>query len=105
LIRGGFRNDLRLDRGAQVRQGAIEFAGAIPADRKAQDDAGRRGHRIGYGAGYYDRTLAGLRAIKPIHAVGVAYGVCEVAAVPYEAHDQSLDAIVTDQETLLFPAR
>jgi 5-formyltetrahydrofolate cyclo-ligase len=65
----------------------------------------RRGHRIGYGAGYYDRTLAGLRAIKPIHAVGVAYGVCEVAAVPYEAHDQSLDAIVTDQETLLFPAR
>ena len=65
----------------------------------------RRGHRIGYGAGYYDRTLAGLRAIKPIHAVGVAYGVCEVVAVPYEAHDQSLDAIVTDQETLLFPAR
>ena len=65
----------------------------------------RRGHRIGYGAGYYDRTLAGLRAIKPIHAVGVAYGVCEVVAVPYEAHDQSLDAIVTDQETLLLPAR
>jgi 5-formyltetrahydrofolate cyclo-ligase len=65
----------------------------------------RRGHRIGYGAGYYDRTLAGLRAMKPVHAVGVAYGVCEVAAVPYEAHDQSLDAIVTDQETILFPAR
>jgi 5-formyltetrahydrofolate cyclo-ligase len=65
----------------------------------------RRGHRIGYGAGYYDRTLAGLRAIKPIHAVGVAYGVCEVAAVPYEAHDQSLDAVVTDQETILFPTR
>jgi 5-formyltetrahydrofolate cyclo-ligase len=65
----------------------------------------RRGHRIGYGAGYYDRTLAGLRAIKPIHAVGVAYGVCEVAAVPYEAHDQSLDAIVTDQETILLSDR
>jgi 5-formyltetrahydrofolate cyclo-ligase len=65
----------------------------------------RRGHRIGYGAGYYDRTLAGLRAIKPIHAVGVAYGVCEVAAVPYEAHDQSLDAIVTDQETILISDR
>jgi 5-formyltetrahydrofolate cyclo-ligase len=65
----------------------------------------RRGHRIGYGAGYYDRTLAGLRAIKPIHAVGVAYGVCEVAAVPYEAHDQSLDAIVTDQETILINSR
>jgi 5-formyltetrahydrofolate cyclo-ligase len=65
----------------------------------------RRGNRIGYGAGYYDRTLAGLRALKPVHAVGVAYGVCEVAAVPYEAHDQSLDAIVTEQETILFPAR
>ena len=65
----------------------------------------RRGHRIGYGAGYYDRTLAGLRAIKPIHAVGVAYGVCEVAAVPYEAHDQSLDAIVTEQETILISDR
>jgi 5-formyltetrahydrofolate cyclo-ligase len=65
----------------------------------------RSGHRIGYGAGYYDRTLAGLRAMKPIHAVGVAYGVCEVAAVPYEAHDQSLDAVVTDQETILFSDR
>ena len=62
----------------------------------------RRGHRIGYGAGFYDRTLAGLRAMKPIHAVGVAYGVCEVAAVPYEGHDQSLDVVVTEQETILF---
>lgn len=65
----------------------------------------RRGHRIGYGAGYYDRSLARLRAIKPIHAAGVAYGVCEVAAVPYEAHDQSLDAIVTEQDTIFFRAR
>jgi 5-formyltetrahydrofolate cyclo-ligase len=62
----------------------------------------RRGNRIGYGAGYYDRTLAGLRAIKPIHAAGVAYGVSEIASVPYESHDQSLDAVVTEQETILF---
>jgi 5-formyltetrahydrofolate cyclo-ligase len=60
----------------------------------------RRGHRVGYGAGYYDRSLARLRSAKTIHAVGVAYGVCEVAAVPYEAHDQCLDAIVTEQETI-----
>jgi 5-formyltetrahydrofolate cyclo-ligase len=65
----------------------------------------RRGHRIGYGAGYYDRSLARLRAIKPVRAVGVAFGVCEVAAVPYEAHDESLDAMLTDQETLLFSDR
>jgi 5-formyltetrahydrofolate cyclo-ligase len=62
----------------------------------------RRGHRIGYGAGYYDRTLAGLRAMKPVHAIGVAYGICEVDAVPYETHDQTLDAVVTEQETILF---
>ena len=65
----------------------------------------RRGHRIGYGAGYYDRSLARLRATKTIHAVGVAYGVCEVAAVPYEAHDQSLDVIVTEQETIFVRER
>jgi 5-formyltetrahydrofolate cyclo-ligase len=61
----------------------------------------RRGHRIGYGAGYYDRTLTRLRAMKPVHAIGVAYGICEIAAVPYETHDQTLDAIVTEQETIL----
>jgi 5-formyltetrahydrofolate cyclo-ligase len=62
----------------------------------------RRGHRIGYGAGYYDRTLTNLRAMKPVHAIGVGYGICEVAAVPYETHDQTLDALVTEQETILF---
>jgi 5-formyltetrahydrofolate cyclo-ligase len=62
----------------------------------------RRGHRIGYGAGFYDRTLTSLSATKPIHAIGVAYGICEVAAVPYESHDQTLDAIVTEEETILF---
>jgi len=65
----------------------------------------RRGNRIGYGAGYYDRTLARLRAMKSVHAIGVAYGVSEVATVPYEAHDQSLDGVVTEQETLVFSER
>ncbi len=65
----------------------------------------RRGRRIGYGAGYYDRTLERLRAMKTIRAVGVAYGVCEVAAVPYEAHDQTLDAIVTERETIFISER
>jgi len=60
----------------------------------------RQGHRIGYGAGYYDRSLARLRSMKRIHAVGVAYGVCEVTAAPYEAHDQILDVVVTEHETI-----
>ena len=62
----------------------------------------RRGHRIGYGAGYYDLTLARLRALKRVYAAGAAYGVGEVAAVPYETHDQLLDAVVTERETILF---
>jgi 5-formyltetrahydrofolate cyclo-ligase len=65
----------------------------------------RRGHRIGYGAGYYDLTLARLRSTKRVHAAGVGYGVGEVAAVPYETHDQSLDAVVTELETILFTER
>jgi 5-formyltetrahydrofolate cyclo-ligase len=60
----------------------------------------RRGHRIGYGAGHYDRTLAGLRARGPIVAVGVAYSVCEVEAVPNEPHDQRLDFILTESELI-----
>ncbi len=60
----------------------------------------RRGRRIGYGAGYYDRSLARLRATRTIYAIGVAFGVCEVAVAPYEAHDQNLDAIVTERETI-----
>jgi 5-formyltetrahydrofolate cyclo-ligase len=40
--------------------------------------------------------------MKPVHAIGVAYGVGEVAAVPYEAHDQTLDAMLTERETILF---
>jgi 5-formyltetrahydrofolate cyclo-ligase len=60
----------------------------------------RRGHRIGYGAGHYDLTLARLKTLKPIVAVGVAYGVCEVGAVPDEAHDQPLDYVLTDRELI-----
>ena len=65
----------------------------------------RRGRRIGYGAGFYDRSLARLRRIKTIRAVGVAYGVCEVASVPYEVHDQILDVVVTEQETIFVSER
>jgi 5-formyltetrahydrofolate cyclo-ligase len=54
------------------------------------------GHRLGYGGGYYDRTLAGLRAAGPVTAIGVAYAGQEIAAVPHEANDQRLDMILTE---------
>ena len=58
----------------------------------------RRGHRIGYGAGHYDRALKRLRAGGPIRAVGVAYAVAEIDAAPDEPHDERLDFILTERE-------
>jgi len=55
------------------------------------------GYRLGYGGGYYDRTLAVLRARGSVRAIGVAYAGQEVAALPHEAHDQRLDAILTEK--------
>ncbi|HEY9216874.1 MAG TPA: 5-formyltetrahydrofolate cyclo-ligase, partial [Phenylobacterium sp.] len=56
----------------------------------------RRGHRLGQGAGHYDRTLANLRAAKPVWVVGLAYAGQEVEEIPAEPHDQRLDAILTE---------
>ncbi|GLK70485.1 5-formyltetrahydrofolate cyclo-ligase [Ancylobacter dichloromethanicus] len=55
-----------------------------------------RGNRLGYGAGFYDRTLALLRRAKRIEALGYAFAVQQLAAVPAEPHDERLDAIATD---------
>jgi len=55
------------------------------------------GHRLGYGGGYYDRTLALLRAQKAVTAIGIAYAGQEMAALPHEPHDQRLDAILTEE--------
>ena len=60
----------------------------------------RRGNRIGWGAGFYDRTLAGLRAQGPVTAVGIAYAAQEVAQVPADAHDQPLDWVATEREVV-----
>jgi 5-formyltetrahydrofolate cyclo-ligase len=58
----------------------------------------RRGHRLGYGAGHYDRALKLLRAGGPIRAVGVAYAASEVDRIPDEPHDERLDFILTERE-------
>ena len=59
----------------------------------------RRGCRLGYGGGFYDRTLEKLRAFKKVWAVGVAYAAQEVDAVPRGDHDAPLDYVMTEQET------
>lgn len=58
----------------------------------------RAGYRLGYGGGFYDRTLEGLRGRRRVIAAGVAYAAQEVAAVPREATDQPLDWIVTERK-------
>jgi 5-formyltetrahydrofolate cyclo-ligase len=60
----------------------------------------RHGHRLGYGAGYYDRTIAALRAKKPIVAVGIAYAAQEVDHVPVTPRDERLDLVLTERETI-----
>ncbi len=56
-----------------------------------------RGHRLGYGGGFYDRTIAALRARRRVWALGLAYAAQEVPAVPDGDTDMRLDAIVTEQ--------
>jgi len=56
----------------------------------------RQGGRLGQGGGHYDRTIAALRAVKPVLVIGVAYAGQEVDEIPAEPHDQRLDAILTE---------
>jgi 5-formyltetrahydrofolate cyclo-ligase len=62
------------------------------------------GWRLGYGGGFYDRSLEGLRAKRRTLAVGFAYAAQQVDAVPRDPTDQQLDAIVTEQG-IIRPAR
>ncbi|MEP9367889.1 5-formyltetrahydrofolate cyclo-ligase [Xanthobacter sp. VNH20] len=60
-----------------------------------------RGFRIGYGAGHYDRTLAGLRARGPVRAFGYAFSCQEVPQVPEEPHDERVDGMITEAGVFL----
>lgn len=56
----------------------------------------KRGHRLGQGAGYYDRTLTALRAQKPVLAIGLGFAIQQEPEIPVADHDAPLDLIVTE---------
>lgn len=60
----------------------------------------KRGYRIGWGGGYYDRTLELLRKTGDVTAIGVAYSAQEVDQVPTDDYDQPVDWIITEQQAL-----
>jgi 5-formyltetrahydrofolate cyclo-ligase len=62
----------------------------------------RAGHRIGYGAGYYDMTITTLRARKTVTAIGIAFAAQEVAEVPATERDARLDLVLTEREVIDF---
>ncbi|MCE8522574.1 5-formyltetrahydrofolate cyclo-ligase [Ruegeria pomeroyi] len=61
-----------------------------------------RGGRLGYGGGFYDRTLEGLRAKRATLAIGFAFDAQEAEALPLEPTDQPLDMVVTESRVLSF---
>ena len=60
----------------------------------------RAGQRIGYGAGYYDMTIARLRSRKAVTAIGIAFSMQEVSAVPAMERDEPLDFVLTEREVI-----
>jgi 5-formyltetrahydrofolate cyclo-ligase len=62
----------------------------------------RRGYRLGYGGGYYDRTIARLRAMKPVTAVGIAFAAQQIDELPTTPRDERLDLVLTEGGTINF---
>jgi 5-formyltetrahydrofolate cyclo-ligase len=60
------------------------------------------GYRLGYGGGYYDRTLDALRARRRVIAIGVGFDVQCVTRLPRDGNDQRLDWLLTDTRLLAF---
>ena len=79
-----------------------EFAPELPPDIVTVPLLGfdLYGNRLGYGGGYYDRTLAHLRQQGEIIAVGVAYDEQEYPVIPVHRGDERLDMVVTDKRTI-----
>ncbi|MCI4677872.1 5-formyltetrahydrofolate cyclo-ligase [Rhodoblastus acidophilus] len=73
---------------------AILFAPLLGFDDK--------GTRLGFGGGYYDATLAHLRASGPVVAGGLAFSCQRADEIPRESHDQKLDFVVTEADMICF---
>jgi len=57
----------------------------------------RRGFRLGYGGGFYDRTISKYRLSKAVITIGVAYAAQEIDQVPINQYDQQLDWVLTEK--------
>ncbi len=87
LIDGGFATKCP-DGAAPALEPAIILVPLLAFDRA--------GYRLGYGGGFYDRTLAARRSAGTITAIGLAFSAQEVDTVPRDEHDQPLDAVLTE---------
>ena len=59
----------------------------------------KRGYRLGYGGGFYDRSFAGMERVV---VVGLAYSAQEVARVDEDATDVKMDVLVTENGVVEF---
>ena len=91
LVPGGFGTSIPSDDKPEVEPQVL-FVPLLAFDRA--------GYRVGYGGGFYDRTLEALRAKGPRLAVGLAFAAQEVESIPRDEHDQRLDWIVAEQEAI-----
>ncbi len=90
LVAGAFGTRTPADDAHAVEPGTIDVV-LVPGLA-----AGRDGSRLGYGGGFYDRFLAGTRALR----VGVVPSAALVDTLPTEPHDARLDVVVTEAETV-----
>ncbi|MEM1352506.1 MAG: 5-formyltetrahydrofolate cyclo-ligase [Pseudomonadota bacterium] len=84
--------------GARIPEECVFFEPEILIVPLVAFDA--QGGRLGYGGGFYDRTLEALRAARATLAVGFAYAAQEARALPLERTDQPLDLIVTEEKII-----
>ena len=90
MVDGGFGTRIPLDGNWVVPE--VLIVPLVAFDRK--------GGRLGYGGGFYDRTLAMLRAAGPVTAIGFAWAAQEDEGLPLEETDAPLDLIVTESEVI-----